>query len=307
MVNPLYIAENAPRGIRGALTGMYQFFIVFGAMLSFWINYGALLHLSGKVMYILPLALQALPAIFLFSGMLLCNESPRWYAQRDDWEKARSTLALLRGLPSDHPYVEDEYQEIYMQLEYQRQAIGATSFWGLVKDMWKSPRDRKTAAISVTLMICQQMTGTNAINNYAPQIFKNLGIVGSDTGLFATGIYGVVKLVAVSCFLIFVADSLGRRMSLLWTAIGQGCCMFYIGLYIRIAPPLPGDAVPPAGYIALVCIFLFAAFFQFGWGPVSWIYAAEIPSPRMRSLNVALAAATQWLVNPRSRMGSLQN
>jgi hypothetical protein len=50
-------------------------------------------------------------------------------------------------------------------------------------------------------MICQQITGTKAVNSYAPQIFKNLGIVGNKTGLFATGIYGAVKLVAVSCFL----------------------------------------------------------------------------------------------------------
>jgi hypothetical protein len=156
------------------------------------------------------------------------------------------------------------------------------------------PRYWKTAIISVILMVCQQMTGTNAINNYAPQIFKNLGIQGNDTGLFATGIDGVVKLVAVTIFLIFVADSLGRRRSLLWTAIGQGSCMFYIGLYVRFDPPIAGQSVPPAGYIALVCIFLFAAFFQFGWGPVCWIYAAEIPAPRMRSLNVALTAATQW-------------
>ena len=27
MLNPLYTAENAPRAIRGALTGMYQFFV----------------------------------------------------------------------------------------------------------------------------------------------------------------------------------------------------------------------------------------------------------------------------------------
>ena len=26
--------------------------------------------------------------------------------------------------------------------------------------------------------------------DYAPQIFKNLGISGTETGLFATGIYG---------------------------------------------------------------------------------------------------------------------
>lgn len=73
--------------------------------------------------------------------------------------------------------------------------------------------------------------------------------------------------------------------------------MLYIGLYVRIAPPVQGAPVIPAGYFALVCIFLFASFFQFGWGPVCWIYVSEIPSARLRSLNVAFGAATQWLFN----------
>jgi fatty acid desaturase len=42
---------------------------------------------------------------------------------------------------------------------------------------------------------------------------------------------------------------------------------------------------------------LFFSFFQFGWGPACWIYASEIPTARLRSMNVALAAATQWLFN----------
>ena len=43
----------------------------------------------------------------------------------------------------------------------------------------------------------------------------------------------------------------------------------YTGLYVRIEPPQEGVPVPPAGYFALVCIYLFAGFFQWGWGPVS--------------------------------------
>ncbi len=39
------------------------------------------------------------------------------------------------------------------------------------------------------------------------------------------------------------------------------------------------------------------SFFQFGWGPCCWIYVSEIPTARLRSLNVAIAAATQWLFN----------
>ncbi|OQD97493.1 hypothetical protein PENSOL_c012G09387 [Penicillium solitum] len=297
MINPLYVSENAPRAIRGGLTGLYQLFITTGIMLAFWINYGSLLNIEGPAMYLVPLAMQGLPAVLLFFGMLMCNESPRWLAKQDRWEEARATLSKVRNLPSDHPYVEEEFAAIATQLEQERALVAGSGFWDLMKEMWLIPGNRKRAIISIVLMICQQMTGTNAINYYAPQIFENLGVTGNATNLFATGVYGIVKMVSCGVFLIFVADSLGRRRSLLWTSIAQGLAMMYIGLYVRIAPPVEGAPVIPAGYVALVCIFLFAAFFQFGWGPVCWIYVSEIPTARLRSLNVSFGAATQWLFN----------
>lgn len=47
--------------------------------------------------------------------------------------------------------------------------------------------------------------------------------------------------------------------------------MFYIGAYIRVAPPEKGVPVPPAGYVAIVAIYLFAVFFQFGWVSLSFL------------------------------------
>lgn len=210
-------------------------------------------------MYIFPLAIQSLPALLLCSCMLLCNESPRWLARQDRWEEAKAVLARLRNLPQTHPYVEEEFQEIVDQLEHERRLIGEATAWNLQKEMWTIPGNRKRALISIWLMIWQQMTGTNAINTYAPTIFKNLGITGTSTSLFSTGIYGIVKMVSCSCFLLFMADSFGRRRSLLLSSVVQGFCMFYIGLYIRISPPIAGEPVPGQGYFALVCIFIFAA------------------------------------------------
>ncbi|KAK0732362.1 MFS sugar transporter-like protein [Apiosordaria backusii] len=297
-VNPIYVSENSPRAIRGLLTGLYQLFIVTGGMIAFWINYSVSIHFPhAPIMYIFPLAIQALPAALLCGCMLLCHESPRWLARQDRWEDCKRILSNIRNLPPTHPYVQEEFQEIVDQLEQERRLIGDATFWNLQREMWTIPGNRKRVLISITLMICQQMTGTNAINTYAPTIFQNLGLTGTSTSLFSTGIYGIVKVVSCICFLLFMADSLGRRRSLLWTSIAQGLAMFYIGLYVRIAPPKPGQDVPPAGYFALVSIFLFAAFFQFGWGPACWIYASEIPAARLRSLNVSYAAATQWLFN----------
>jgi sugar porter (SP) family MFS transporter len=297
MVAPLYISEYAPRAIRGALTGIFQLFNTMGVMLAFWIDYGTQQHINGAASYIVPLATQGIPAILLIIGMFFLKESPRFLVKQDRWEEARKILATTRNLPQDHPYLEEEFHDMRVQLEHERLLINGAGFWSLQKEMWTIPANRRRAIISIVLMMCQNLTGTNAINYYAPTIFQNIGITGTSTGLFATGIYGIVKMCACACFLLFAADSLGRRRSLLWTSIAQGCVMMYIGLYIRISPPKTGAPIPPQGYVALTCIYLFAVFFQFGWGASCWIIVTEIPSARLRSMNVAIAAATQWLFN----------
>jgi hypothetical protein len=45
-------------------------------------------------------------------------------------------------------------------------------FKDLMKEMWLVPGNRRRSILVIVLMICQQMTGTNAINNYAPLIFQ---------------------------------------------------------------------------------------------------------------------------------------
>ncbi|KAF5026615.1 hypothetical protein F66182_1288 [Fusarium sp. NRRL 66182] len=275
---PLYVSECAPRAIRGGLTSFYQLFIVTGVMLSFWINYGALLHMKAPAVYALPLALQALPAVLLVVCMFFGPESPRW-------------------LPESHPYVQAEIQEMSAQLEAEKRLTGDASAGTLWKELVTIPGNRKRAIISVMLMVCQQMTGVNAVNYYAPQIFISLGMTGTSVSLFATGVYGVVKVLGCACFLVFCADSLGRRRSLLWTSVAQAITMYIIGVYGRTEPPVAGAGISAFGYVAIVCIFLWAALFQFGWGPCCWILVSEIPTARLRALNVAIGAATQWLFN----------
>ncbi|KAI1056303.1 hypothetical protein LB507_001926 [Fusarium sp. FIESC RH6] len=294
---PLYVSECAPRAIRGGLTSFYQLFIVTGVMLSFWINYGALLHLSAPTVYALPLALQALPAVLLVICMLAAPESPRWCARKDDWERAKSILIRLRQLPETHEYVQTEIQEMSAQLEAEKRLTGNASASTLWKELVTIPGNRKRAIISVLLMVCQQMTGVNAVNYYAPQIFLSLGMTGTSVSLFATGVYGIIKVLGCLTFLIFFADSLGRRRSLLWTSVAQFLAMYIIGIYGRVEPPIEGAGISAFGYVAIVCIYLWAAFFQFGWGPCCWILVSEIPTARLRALNVAIAAATQWLFN----------
>ncbi|ODA82440.1 hypothetical protein RJ55_00947 [Drechmeria coniospora] len=232
-------------------------------MLAFWVNYGCLLHVATPAVYLVPLSLQALPAFLLILGMLLAPESPRWCASKDNWDEASKILVQLRGLPADSEYVSTEMQEMANQLALERRLTGDATAKTLLREMVRIPGNRNRAIISVVLMFCQQMTGVNAINYYAPQIFKNLGMTGTRPSLFATGVYGIVKTVACAAFLIFVADSLGRRWSLLWTSAAQAVVLFIIGIYGRVQPPIGGEAVTAFGYVAIACIYLWAAQVEF--------------------------------------------
>lgn len=162
MLTPLYISENAPRAIRGGLTGIYQLFIATGTMLAFWTNYGSIQHLHGHTTYIVPLAVQAIPAVLLLVCMGLNKESPRFLARNDRWEEATKVLCRIRQLPSSHPYIQGELGEMNEQLRHERELIGGASFKDLMREMWFIPGNRKRFLISVFLMVCQQMTGTNA-------------------------------------------------------------------------------------------------------------------------------------------------
>ncbi|KAJ3522552.1 hypothetical protein NM208_g12806 [Fusarium decemcellulare] len=295
-VNPLYVSENAPRGIRGLLTGCYQLSIVTGLTLAFWINYGCLLHVKGHAQYIIPLSLQALPAVILFFGMMFANESPRFLAQKDP-AKALTVLAKLRGLSEDHPYVRDEMENISLQLEEERSLAANSSGLTLVKEAFTVKSYRRRSFLCITLMMWSNLTGTNAMTYYSPTIFKSVGLSSSSAGLFATGIYGIVKMVSCAVFILFVTDSLGRRKSLLWTGIVQGLALFYVGFFVRFDPPHPDSPPGAAGYVAIVAIYIFAAVYQFGWGPVVWTYCSEIPAARMRALQMGMATASQWLFN----------
>jgi len=153
-----------------------------------------------------------------------------------------------------------------LQLNNERRLIGDASTKTLLREMWTIPGNRKRAIISIMLMIWQQMTGVNAINYYAPQIFKGLGMTGTSVQLFATGVYGVVKVVGCFFFLVFVADSLGRRWSLLWTSAAQAISMYIVGAYGKTQPPEAGKPVSsflhsPGVLIAEDFLFLFSSFF----------------------------------------------
>ncbi len=108
--------------------------------------------------------------------------------------------------------------------------------------------------------------GTNVV-----LIHEQIGYTGTSNSLLASGIYGIVKVVATAIFVFFLVDSLGRKLSLLISSIGMGVLFFIIGALLKTFPPpgaASGAAPPPASKAMAAMLYLYVCFYSMGWGPL---------------------------------------
>ena len=218
--------------------------------------------------------------------MLLVKESVRWLAKKGRNEEALANLIWVRG--GDSPEVQEEFEEIRLSIEEEsRLTEGVT---------WKElmlPSNRFRVFIVITMQLGVQLTGNTSLAYYAPQIFAAVG--AGTSSLLVTGLFGVVKVVAVSCFCLFVVSRIGRKTAFICGAAGMGSLMLIIAIIVAKDPPT-GHITGPA-IAAILMVYLEAATYNFSWGPVSWLYLGEVFPTRTRELGIAIGAAAQWLFN----------
>ena len=262
-------------------------------MLSYFVNYGCNQNISSTnpAQWRVPFALQILPGVLLLFIIFL-NESPRWLVEKQKIQEARKALATVRALPIESEAVDRELEEIIEDFNGHEKL----RLLEQIKVTCREPKAMYTFTMAVTLMFWQQWTGTNSINYYSPQIFRSAGLVGQSAGLFATGIYGVVKVVFTSLALMLAVESLGRKWCLIMGALGQAFAMFYIGINQAVNPP-SGEGLDGHSIFAIICVYLFVVFYSFGWGAVPFVLSAECAPNHTRSLVMSAALMTQWLFN----------
>ena len=128
-MTPIYISELAPPAVRGRLVGIYELGWQVGGLVGFWINYGVNTTMKPSTsQWMIPFAVQLIPAGLLLIGALVIPESPRWLYSKGRREKALKVLCWMRNLEPSHVYIIEEVNYIEEDLERYRQEIGA-GFW----------------------------------------------------------------------------------------------------------------------------------------------------------------------------------
>ncbi|KAI8352808.1 general substrate transporter [Choanephora cucurbitarum] len=300
MLVPMYIAEIAPRKLRGRLGTLWQFLIVLGIMISYWIDYGCLKHLEpSDAQWRIPLAIQLVPGFILAVSMPFLPESLRWLAVKDRNDDVKSELSKLRDLPPDHPEVLEEYEEILAAARFDKESKS-----GSFKDLFERSNLHRLL-IGICLQIFQQWTGSNAVNYYAPEIFKSIGLNSGETDILATGVYGAVKVGFVIISFFIIDTNLGRRRTLMLGSSIMVLAFFILGGMIYSLQQdnggtlnaAAGAAVGAKGYVAIIMVYVFAIGYEFSWGPITWIVCSEIFPTRIRALALSITTAFNWAMN----------
>jgi MFS family permease len=202
--------------------------------------------------------------------------------KKNRYHEAYTSLCLLRNTPLQA--ARDLYS-IHVQLTEEARIIGTNNYITRFIELFTIPRVRRATVASFTVMIAQQMCGINIIAFYSSSVFVDAG-ASPLTALLASFGFGLVNFV-FAFPAIWTIDTFGRRKLLLvtfpqmaWTLLAAGLCTL-----------IPGASKAHLGLVALF-VFLFAAFYSPGEGPVPFTYSAEVFPLSHREVGMAWAVAT---------------
>ncbi|KAH8773472.1 hypothetical protein F5883DRAFT_627955 [Diaporthe sp. PMI_573] len=277
---PIFAAENSPAAIRGALVMSWQLWTAFGICLGTCAN--LVVGRTGSISWRLQFGSALIPAVPLMVFVFFCPESPRWYMKKNRYPEAMKSLLRLRHHPVQA--ARDLYY-IHAQLEVEREIIHGSTYIRRIIELFTIPRLRRATLASFVVMIAQQMCGINIIAFYSSSIFEEAG-TSAYNALIASFGFGLVNFI-FAWPAIWTIDTFGRRSLLLFTFPNMAWALLAAGLCNLI----PGTGSTHLGLVALF-IYIFAAFYSPGEGPVPFVYSAEIFPLSHREVGMAWAVAT---------------
>ncbi|KAL8773575.1 MAG: hypothetical protein Q9209_001680 [Squamulea sp. 1 TL-2023] len=291
---PVLAAESSPASIRGSLVMGWQLWVAFGIFLGFSAN--LILFQIGDIAWRLQLGSAFIPAVPLIIGIYFCPESPRWYIKKHRYHDAFKSLQRLRNTPlqaaRDLYYIHAQVRLEELMLgdgditsnEGEEQYSSSGRYANRFTQLFTIARIRRATLAASVVMIAQQMCGINIMAFYSSTLFTDANASERSALLVSWG-FGLVNFV-FAWPAVRSIDRFGRRNLLLftfphmaWTLLGAGFC-FYI----------PNDSPAHLGMITLF-VYLFAAFYSPGEGPVPFTYSAEAFPLFHREVGMSLAVS----------------
>jgi MFS transporter, SP family, major inositol transporter len=280
---PVFLAELAPYEIRGSLAGRNEMMIVIGQLAAFIVN--AIISTiwgEGNGVWRIMLAVEALPAVALFIGMLRMPESPRWLASKGRDDEALQVLSTLRTKERATAELAEIDQVTTEEAKRHSLPIGQ-----ILRNKWFV----RIILVGIGLGVAQQLTGINAIMYYGQTVLIEAGFKSSVAIIVNIG-PGIVAVIG-AIIALRMMDHFSRRRTFIIGFTLTTVLHLLIGI-LSFALPV-GTAARP--WVLLVLIILFVGSMQTFLNVAVWVTLSEIFPLKMRGFGIGVSVFCLWLAN----------
>ncbi len=261
---PMYISEISPASMRGRMTALFQFNVIFGILIAYISNYA--LRNLGDDAWRWMLGVGGLPAIAYFFLLFAVPESPRFLVKKN---KAAEAMDVLQKIETGD--IEEKINAIRNSMAH----AGEKLFSG---------KYARPIAIAFLVAMFNQLSGINAILYYAPRIFELSGLSSADS-LLQPVVIGITNGIFTMLGLVII-DRVGRKKLLIVGSIGMAVCL---GLTAKAFYEQSFQ-----GYSLLVLLTGYIIFFAFSTGAVIWVLISEVFPTTVRGQGQSLGSFTHW-------------
>jgi SP family sugar:H+ symporter-like MFS transporter len=272
------------------LSGFMQMTVVSGLFAANVVNYFLRDHkwgwrLSNGVILIAPLTIMI--------GIFFCPETPRWLFKKKGRELAETSLKRIR-----------KTDDVTAELDAIADGIKAEGNQISMRELFATKKMLQRLGIGMAIHILQQATGINPIFSFGGIIYESILKQGIISLLVLSGVNLLSTIPAL-----FLFDRLGRRNLLIFAGLAMvishlvaatvfvtGCkttSSFINGTTVAKEDINCGGA---SGILMLVSTAIFVGFFAISWGPIAWIYAAEIFPLNVRAKAVSITTGSNWFM-----------
>ncbi|KFV17208.1 Solute carrier family 2, facilitated glucose transporter member 11, partial [Pterocles gutturalis] len=276
-IQPMYLAESAPKKLRGSVALTSASFTALGLVLGQVVGIRELL--GGEESWPFLLASNVVPALIQLTALPWLPESPRYLLiDRGDEESCLSALQKLRG-SSD---VSAELQEM---LAEQAAVKGQRpkNPW----DLFRNPALRWQLISIIVLSSAMQLCGNDSMYFYAAYVFQEAGIPQEKIPYVTIGTGSCELITSVTSTM--VIDYAGRRPLLL------GGYSFMAGWAIVFMVALSQQTqISWMPYLSVACIFAYILSFGIGPAGVTGVLPTEVFDQMSRPAAYMICGSLLW-------------
>ena len=218
-------------------------------------------------------AAENIPAALFLIALFFIPESPRYLVKKGKSEFAMKNLIRLHG-KAEAFFEHDEIRKSFNQVK-----IPLKEIFGKGKYIFLS---------AILLAFFSQVTGIDSIVYYAPKVLMLSGFEEVSSALLVALLVPLIILI-FTIVAIFTVDRSGRKPLLIIGALGMTGSFMISGFAFSSAMI--------NGWLVLLGMLLFVAFFAMSWGPIPWLYMSEVFPNHFRGTAVAIATIVLWASN----------